>query len=148
MMKKLLVLMLVVAMGGLTSAGLICEVDGPDTFSISIDEAVSGYEFTVKVLGLEGDDLALASAAGFGFTWEFDNMVDVDTGTEWRGFGSQLFGAPQGPGKIVTLNYTGQGWVEISDAYNPSFGTVTVYVPEPMSLMLLGLGGLFLRRRK
>jgi hypothetical protein len=148
MMKKLLVLMLVLATGGFATAGFIVQVESPTEFSISLDEAVKGYEFNVEVLGLPGDTLALGPAVSYGFTWEFDNITMISTETQWRGGGSQLFGVAQGPGKFLTLSYTGQGYVKIADAYNPQFEALTAYIPEPVSIMLLGLGGLFLRRRK
>lgn len=144
-MKKLLVLMLVLATGGLASAGLMVDYDA-STISVGIDQAVKGYEFIIDVL--DGDLVLDSSAVAYGFTWEFDNIALVDTGAQWRGGGSQLFGAAQGPGTFLTLGYTGAGTISVSDAYNPGFEAVTMYVPEPVSLMLLGLGGLFLRRRK
>ncbi len=40
----------------------------------------------------------------------------------------------------------GHGWIEMTEA---DLGDLTIYqIPEPMTIGLLGLGGLFLRRRK
>jgi hypothetical protein len=48
-------------------------------------------------------------------------------------------------------DYTGDGIVAeptITALMLGDLGNLTIYVPEPMTVMLLGLGGLFLRRRK
>lgn len=69
---------------------------------------------------------------------------------------------PLGPGKLVdSIDFhceaIGQVLITLAQIYDPGTGappTITVMdtqilqIPEPMTLALLGLGGLFLRRRK
>jgi hypothetical protein len=148
MMKKLLVLLLLMGVGGAASAGLIVTVDSASsTISIGCDTPVPGYEYFVETLS---DTIQLDGAGvSFGFHWDFDNIVTTDSPTLWRGGASQFLGAPQGPGIMVSgLRYTGAGWIRVTDGVNTGFEPVEVFVPEPVSIMLLGLGGLFLRRRK
>ncbi len=145
-MKKLLVLMLVLACGGLASAGLVVNYDA-ESIWVDVDCPVKGYELIITVT--EGDLQLDGAAVAYGFNWDFDNTVAFDTPAMFRASGSQFFGADQGPGTLLSnLRYTGAGWITVSDAYNAGFEPVVTFVPEPVSLMLLGLGGLFLRRRK
>ena len=49
--------------------------------------------------------------------------------------------------EIRTWNTGSQTWdYDLSKGLNP--GYVTIYIPEPMTIVLLGLGGLMLRRKK
>ena len=144
-MKKLLVLMLVLGLASLANAGLVVSFDASE-ISVGIEETVTGYEITVEVIS---GDLALdGSAVTYDYTWDFDNLVSTDTPDLFRVSASQFLSAAQGPGTLFSgLAYTGAGTAVFTDLYNQS-APVSVLIPEPMTMVLLGLGGLFLRRRK
>jgi len=61
-----------------------------------------------------------------------------------------LTGVTAGTIDLTTEDYafiavlSGGGW----EVFHPTMGSLQVTIPEPMTLVLLGLGGLFLRRRK
>ena len=183
-MKKLLTLMLVLAMASVASASLLISVDGvvdPEDTSITLQESqhavidVHSFGEIATVAGMifvEGD-----GALSFDNAWIIDLdmgsefIVDISDDTEAQGY-LQSFGFnpvsigyfelvdSQVPaqiipdGKIVDLidfHCTGindaiitlwdAGLEEVRDQQ-------VIHQPEPMTIALLGLGGLFLRRRK
>jgi len=184
-MKKLLTLMLVLAMASVASASFLISVDNvvdpPDT-SITLQES----QHAVIDIHSIGDEPALIpgmifvegdGALSFDNAWIIDLdmgsefIVDISDDTEAQGY-LQSFGfnpvsigyfelvdssvpariIPDG--KIVDLidfHCTGindaiitlwdAGLEEVRDQQ-------VIHQPEPMTIALLGLGGLFLRRRK
>jgi len=70
-------------------------------------------------------------------TWEPPFIPDILPGVQ---FEISVFIA--NVGDVYTIDLYASDWVTILDS-----GTVTV-VPEPMTIALLGLGGLFLLRRR
>ena len=143
-MKKFVVLVLVLGMASLASAGLIVTDTG--TIAIDVDVDVLGYEITVEVT--DGDVALDGSGVGFGMNWDFDNLPSSDTPNLYRVSASQFMGAAQQGNILSGLAYTGVGTILVTDLYNANFEPVSANVPEPMTMVLLGLGGLFLRRRK
>ncbi len=162
MMKKLLVLMLVLGMASLASAGLSIRISG---------EPGAGEQFSVILSGLVSD-LGGGEIAGAIETAIAADDHGVIKPTVGLGSTTDSFGAfgtydfSIGVGNDVT-GWTSDGdWVEVvftaglagtsyefalqdgtfSHVYGSEIG-VTV-TPEPMTMVLLGLGGLFLRRRK
>ena len=150
-MKKLLVLMLVLGIGSIASASLMhgiveWTVDGGQL--IGTGTAMGTYNGSVdKQAGLvapaAGDSgkAGLMNAAGnLGGVQDFGVVYNVHAEHLAAGAGAQA------PGVWFVFDILGVGDVDILDGPGAVAGTIAV--PEPISLALLGLGGLFLRRRK
>ncbi len=167
-MKKLLVLMLVLAMGSMASAGLSLDEDLLKTTNeivINLDAGslnLIGYYLEVSVdagsLNGAGADLNPSGKAwmtGAPKTVEVLAQLFSVTGADIAAFGGQGLAAPSqiltglfvegATVYTVTLTSKDAAW---SDTTNSLGELDAVFVPEPISLALLGLGGLFLRRRK
>lgn len=165
-MKKLLVLMLVLGLGAVASAGLDFGKD-PGNPVLGIDDG-GGNGAIVIMLGVSADvanpvvwvtdDLTaqLKAIVPYG-TFNMGDLGFPELGEMnlWQlGWGNVI---ERPAGRHVTLTADVIGWgdtdmglgraVIISEDLSTILGSAFV-VPEPMSLMLLGLGGLFLRRRK
>lgn len=75
---------------------------------------------------------------------------------DWLHFGTNLYDPenPPGPGKWFEVDFhctlEGDVYIYLTDGtgYVIEDAILVHQVPEPMAIMLLGLGGLFLRRRK
>lgn len=162
-MKKILVLMLVLGIASMATAGLVVTQDG-STLTISTDEdyalnpldtgqflgqlvvneagSLDGTS-TILVEGLKvGGYVAMlynsmpASSFGLGgpelIDWSY--MVITDASVTNLGLGD-------------VLSYGTTGLVS-GVLYDDSGNVLATFIPEPMTIGLLGLGGLFLRRRK
>jgi hypothetical protein len=166
MMRKLLVLFLVLGLTSAANALLITvdeqegdafEVDITSTITVVSDDASSwlGYIFVDEggagslenavVLDAAGDIGAATAYTGAGFGTGFELTASMSpTGIPPLAAGSQF-----------SFDYVGSvgDTATISLFVDPEFTTpvasvnVTV-VPEPMTVVLLGLGALFLRRRR
>jgi hypothetical protein len=154
MMKKLLVLMLVLGMGSLVSAAYMLELDPADNgaailtgdgnfaaYFVSADKDVNFemiYQGSLRGITNFTGDLEGILGAGMHLFAEF-----ADGGVP----GSQIL--PNGIVARITAGADFPIVVKLLDATDLSqIGADVVLTPEPMSLALLGLGGLFLRRRK
>jgi len=165
-MKKLISLMLIALMGTVASAVTIklqgpAEVKAGDVVSISLYSDTAVGAFTI-VSVTDGGASGLASnpaiAAGFDFAMFNNNGVLNTSGlliqnaTGKTGFGSPLLSgvlytfdytvASDITAKTITLSVSGNAGGTAIEAL-----TMNV-VPEPITVALLGLGGLFIRRRK
>ncbi len=148
-MKKLLVLMLVLGMGSFASAGLVhgnvaWAVDGGQL--IGTGTSLGEYEAYIAdptsaivpddafvpagVTAIAGDEGVIHWFSGFWHVYTDDVLGTQESGV-WFRF------------DILASTPTDLDFYD-SD-FNPA-GTITV--PEPMSMVLLGFGGLLLRRRK
>jgi hypothetical protein len=159
MMKKLLVLMLVLGVSSLASAGLTLKIhDNMDgSFDIMSTAFAGGDDvyFAAVSADIETTGGAIDGGPVASFVMDkavTDGFMPVPADGVWGYFGDP-FGAPAAGGNwargiqarigaVVDLYIVAADWssAELVD-------TVTL-VPEPMSMLLLGLGGLFLRRRK
>ena len=160
MMKKCLVLMLVLGIASMATAGL--------TFSNPVPPSPN-LQHSVATVDLVAD----AGTAGSNSTTDFVGAVASVTGgagmeaqavnpqAAYPGYYQTIMGSTNGAivlGEVVSIvtldtstlgtftiySYTAAGWsaATTNDSY-----TYKV-IPEPMTIGLLGLGGLFLRRRK
>lgn len=158
-MKKLLVLTLVLGLCGaasaaisLSPAGATVNVGEPITISVVSDTTNSygGWLDLTQNLGGTWGDLQILPAAGPDATKDFSF-------DPWWSFEAKSFNpaAPIEIGTHFTVDYTAGdtegtftvGLYEFDGTTLIEEATITV-VPEPMTLGLLGLGGLFLRRRR
>ena len=172
-MKKLIVLSLVVAMASLASAGLTAglglnSVDGTGVLSIQAlaDFANGeGYDFGIKLTGVTLVGAANVNTSGLTVTIVQDsNMGQAgppwvvfigDLGTTGLSVGASALSGPVAfpvATDLIQITFEGTGTAKIvglsaSAGINGQEIAITS-VPEPMTLGLLGLGGLFLRRKK
>jgi hypothetical protein len=164
MMKKLLILMLVLGMASIANAYLTPLTIGPDDIELHL----SGT--TITVVGLS----ALQTPNGFGL-YEEDapsqgtvsgpvaalsaagDLGAITLQSAYNGVDCSTLESPGGAGTCTagnwfTFEYSGSvgDMINLYDydvSYDDAVGQVEV-IPEPMTIMLLGLGGLLLRRRK
>jgi MYXO-CTERM domain-containing protein len=159
MMKKLLVLTLVLGLTSMASATVSLSVPGTevaagDTMTISVvsDAAGDSYggwlDLSLSTAGTWGDLLILPAAGA--------DASKVSWDDNWWQFGAASFNpdAPVLAGTHFTVDFTGVNagetvtFVLWNNELNQSEEATVTVTPEPMTLGLLGLGGLFLRRRR
>jgi hypothetical protein len=157
MMRKALVLLLVLGLASAaTAAPSIVEDSLAGSGALTVaNDADGGY-----IIWLEIADPAVADFAGDPAPTAAGNPNGESVVTAWPDFGAWYDALivslnPDNPvlaGDHITvnINYSGQGET-VLNLYDEDGVTLldsAAITPEPMSLMLLGLGGLFLRRRK
>jgi hypothetical protein len=166
MMKKLLVLALVLGVAGLASAGLAFKVNGTDvadggsinaTGAISLeivnDELISG-SWDIGWIGVTAGATSgwLDGTVGSNMVGTWTLAVDGPDGGAMYWYTEQTVAAVGSTaiGSMYTIGFNANGAVLV-EVYNADFDTVQASMtitPEPMTMLLLGLGGLFLRKKK
>ena len=171
-MKKLLVLLILVGLTTMASAAVLeLSVDGvtngagnqAEIFLDPSDEVVidvyasaagANDEFWLGIEGSgEGEWLSTGTAhsppgpegvtvsdGGYGDKWLYYEITDPGTYIPETGVWYEVTFHCTGPDDVIINLYDEDGLV-VEDS-------ILVHQPEPMTVALLGLGGLFLRRRK
>ncbi|MHC4742191.1 MAG: PEP-CTERM sorting domain-containing protein [Planctomycetota bacterium] len=176
MMKKMLILTLILGMTSVASAGIV--VVTPDDINASIEtdpigDVVPMQAHFVGVVSLPGSvvptllyggnlaeftdytgaDAMLTAAvdAAIAAYAALDPLDDLVGGPSAQIYFGAYYDSQDPPvdvvGQLVSLAGTGEYEVYLMDA-DITAAYSAVHVPEPITLGLLGLGGLFLRRRK
>jgi hypothetical protein len=176
-MKKLLVVMLVLAVAGTANAALSListgvPVGNTDALKLnaSTEEGRGGYYIVILTSGTTSTDAAfnldnaIVTYAGVPSQVVFE--YDSDSGLSgsdllnvglWNEYLNATFSDTVEPmdaviGDLITgIGITGTGTVNIgyfSGQDLSPMGTQSIVLPEPITIGLLGLGALFLRRRK
>ena len=170
-MKKLLVLMLVLGIASAANASLLISVDGvtdpPDSSItiapsdwVTIDVESDGLtnsltEVYLSIIGPGSLDISAGTVYGEPGV-PIEKLVDLGDGMYYIDL--MLTGGPPPPdipeGTVVDLiefHCDDLGDVTLllgSTPMGSEFDSQVIHQPEPMTIALLGLGGLFLRRRK
>jgi hypothetical protein len=174
MMKKLLVLALVLSVVGLANAGLSLAWNEADQQVVMLsDEAILGGAGINNGIGVIG---AMLGAGSFPVRGELTGIdptlaqysgedavsfgLPYDGGVAIAAWGKPLVDSPAGDWVYAQLLTQGLIEVEASkaivqvdltDGDGVATGTslfLGTDIPEPMTMLLLGLGGLFLRKKK
>jgi hypothetical protein len=176
-MKKVLVVALVLAVASLANASIVYQINGTNYTGGAVFAAAQGA-VTVSLYNTAQDALApdlggiIAAGGTTGFTgstvygsnlagtWSvipLGFLQPADSGASYAGYIDAISNdvpgvTPTLAGKLFdfTLFVTGTTTVQMLDANFGAKGealTLNV-VPEPMTMTLLGLGGLLLRRKK
>lgn len=155
-MKKLLVLVLILAMAPLASAltvTLSYTGGTPAGGTINMDVAGATYDPYLSLVSDAGVLSGLAKGVSApSVTGSFGPVnVGGQDGEVW-GFGTAS-GEPYVDGSWLTADWVSAGpvWVRAYETFD--FGATwqlmdEIYIPEPMTVALLGLGSLFLLRRR
>jgi hypothetical protein len=174
-MKKLLVLLMVLGLVSAANAALTVSISGPN--SLETDETGTyTIDFSgADIISADVDVISDSGSQPYGIGGGVVIATGRNTGLDWADLntstGNYELTAGQDNGETIggplfTFEFTAPSaipsggtvtlsMIELSffdadfEMVTPSLGTMEVTItPEPMTIALLGLGGLFLRRRK
>lgn len=179
-MKKLLIVMLVLAIAPMASAVLTLTGDQAElpaeiwltpsetiALGATFDTATTGFAISVSLNNAQAE--LISDGVTIPVEWNMGEsvtpIVDAENGVlEVSIQGAHFMGEESGPGILfdnlilhcvddtdVILTFTAAGSTTIDGVFyaqGTELGSIIVHQPEPMTIALLGLGGLFLRRRK
>jgi hypothetical protein len=167
MMKKLLTLLLVLGLASAASATVSLSLDGVNPIAATGEEIVAGATVSLYVISDDATaymyDVTLADAdATLGYPSINSNAGNMAGIVDWSGGGVtdyELTAADSGGNILAGIHFTmdlsplgaagTDFYVQLYEYGGPTIDDATInVVPEPMTIALLGLGGLFLRRRK
>lgn len=166
-MKKLLVLALVLGVASMASATLLtviaddAEILLGDTTTVNIVAAVDYGMFDGEdwVIGVSAEgalsDITVADVAGAVLVSNGDAAMFGVPGGFWGVTMAPAVGIITEGTVLFSLTLTGMelgiaqiNMIDLTAGGVPGASTSVLVTPEPMTMALLGLGGLFLRRRK
>lgn len=169
-MKKLLVLMLVLGMTSAASAAIgdLTLIADADKLGVTVNGTMAALdteafhilvvsEGTVSPLGPTIEGLGAAAPSLAGYSSDSSGWIGVIPFTTGYTGGSWIMANAPGEAFLtgdylgLSVAYTGQAWVEAwyFDEGSGATGLIgEVLLPEPMTIALLGLGSLFMLRRR
>jgi hypothetical protein len=158
MMKKLLVLMLVLGVASMATAGLTWSqsditvaVGVPFTVTLSTSDLVQGFAFLEPGGGVAVTGVSMYAGAGDD---AYYTVYTSGPSVGWAQVAISDAGAPfnNAIGPVFDITMVASAAGSMGSDYYGKFGasdTLTVnIIPEPITMGLLAVGGLFLRRRK
>lgn len=168
-MRKLVVLMLVLGMASLANASLVLTINGGlgatvnvgDTVTLALDSTTTDAMAYIDVL-LGGGTFTLSEPVAGAALGDMGSVSRVAGTTElgYEEIFAQQAWAPTASnpvsGRIVTVSLvaTGEGqialqlWDNAIGYSEPAQTGIINVIPEPATMLILGLGGLLLRRKK
>ncbi len=131
---------------GAYTLNVVCDTDlHPYSNYLAITDATFGSIVGVAATADAGSEYAvnnLGAAAGYASVWQVEALDTTDP-----------FTLAAGIQFIADISYTGTSvaetlTIELLQDVGVPIDSVTYVIPEPMTIALLGLGGLFLLRRR
>jgi len=160
-MRNLLIIFLVLGMTSMASAALVGTVTGNGSNYVELGiTGATGDGYIAFAVDADGTLSSIAAgtnapgdASSFG-TLAANGLSSLGTGELWAMIDTSVpYEFPDGQWLTSSFAFVGAATSSVISAYEvDELGGTTLLssytIPEPMTIVLLGLGGLFLRRRK